>query len=275
VRLCLLLAAAGLVCAQSKPPKPFHSDASSAIDYGSAADGSETVVIQNVSYEVSGTGVVGRPADERLLLRKTIRSREVLGDIGVEASVTLDAWRFGDDLSQKPLYTFTVEGTDGHTMDNALFVAARGLEEVEWWSVYRLGSGQHLFDTDVPLVSFSISRETVKTRYVGFAASPDDSTDARLKQPNVVGVITYAAGDRVVREALITCDDPNQAALLRSYADAKRTLAAADHTLKLSFSRNYPSPANAVEVRIPLRGDDLDLAHAQLAPKLHITAWRR
>jgi len=53
-----------------------------------------------------------------------------------------------------------------------------------------LGSGQHLFETYVPLLSFSISRETVTTRYVGFEAPGDDTNDTRLKQPNVVGVLT-------------------------------------------------------------------------------------
>ncbi|HEV3333854.1 MAG TPA: hypothetical protein VG096_22870 [Bryobacteraceae bacterium] len=28
-------------------------------------------------------------------------------------------------------------------------------------------------------------------------------------------------------------------------------------------------------VRIPVAGDDLDLAHAQLPARMHVTAWRR
>jgi hypothetical protein len=175
----------------------------------------------------------------------------------------------------------TVTGDEGHTIDNALFVVERGLEETEWWSVYKLGSGQHLFDTYVPLLSFSISRETVTTRYVGLEAPGDDTKDARLKQPNVVGVATYASEDRIVREALVTCDDPKQALLLRSYADTTRAVSLvegadqASHTLKLTFSQNYPSSPHTVEVRIPVRGDDLDLAHAQLAPGMHVSLWRR
>jgi hypothetical protein len=199
----------------------------------------------------------------------------VLGDIGVEATVTLEAWRLGGDLRQKPLYTLTATGDDGRAIDNALFVVSRGLEETEWWSVYKLGSGQHLFDTYVPLLSFSISRETVTTRYVGFEAPPDDASDARLKQPHVVGVLTYASEDRVIREALLTCDDPQQGQLLRSYADTTRTVSFLEGTLRLSFSQNYPSPPNTVEVRVPVRRDDLDLAHAQLPPRMHLSSWRR
>jgi len=206
--------------------------------------------------------------------------------------VTLEAWRFGDDLHQKPIYTISATGTDGHSTDNAIFIVSRGTEEVDWWSVYKLGNGQHLFDTYVPLVSFSISKEFLTTRYVGFEAPPDDTRDARLKHPNVVGVLTYASQDRVVREALLTCDDPERAAQLRSYADETRTVSMVEspsaapattkgrpgepsRTLKLSFSESYPSAPNTVEVLIPLHNDDLDLAHAHLPAGMHAAAWRR
>jgi hypothetical protein len=219
--------------------------------------------------------VPGRPPGERLLLRETTHSKQVLGDIGMEATVTLEAWRLGEDPRQKPLYALTVAGADGHTVDNALFVVARGLEETEWWSIYKLGSGQHLFDTYVPLLSFSISRETVTTRYVGLDVPPDDTPDARLKQPTVVAVLTYASEDGVVREALLTCDDPKQVQLLRSYADTTRTVSFVEGAVRLSFSRNYPSPPNTTDVRIPVRRDDLDLTHAQLPPHMHAASWRR
>lgn len=280
----VLLLAAALAFAQRTPQRtapPLHAEYSSTIDFSSAADGSETVEIRNVSHEVTGTQVPGRPPAERLLLRKTTRSKQILGDIGMRATVTLEAWRLGEDLRRKPLYTLTVTGEDGRTIDNALFVVARGLEETEWWSVYKLGSGQHLFDTYVPLLSFSISRETLTTRYVGFEAPGDDTNDTRLKQPNVVGVLTYASDDRVIREALVTCDDPEQAQLLRSYADTTRAVTLVEgvdqpsHTLKVSFWQNYPSPPHTVDVRIPVLRDDLDLAHAQLAPRMHVSLWRR
>ena len=260
-----------LVRAQQRPP--LHAQSASTIDFSSAADGSETVEIRNISHEVTGTQVPGRPPGERLLLRKTTHSKQVLGDIGLDATVTLEAWRLGEDPRQKPLYTLTVAGEDARTIDNALLAVSRGLEETEWWSVYKLGSGQHLFDTYVPLLSFSISRETVTTRYVGLEVPPDDTKDARLKQPNVVGVLIYASEDRLIREALVTCDDPKQAQLLRSYADTTRAVSWTEGALKLSFSQNYPSPPNTVELRIPVRRDDLDLTHTQLPPRMHVTPY--
>jgi len=274
----------------TKPPgKALQAQSQSSINYSTAADGSQTVEILNVTYEFTGTGIPGRPSNERLLLRKTIHSKGTVDDIGVEATVTLEAWPLGVDLKQKPLYKVTESGTAGQTIYPDLFVVDRQLEEVEWWSVHKLGNGQRLFDTYVPLVSFSISRDVVTTRYAGLEVPPDDVKDVRLKEPHVVAVLSYASGDRVLREALLTCDDSQQATLLRSYADSTRTLTEIEgasgtgrgkaseprRSLKLSIGQNYPSPPATIEVLIPIAGDDLDLAHAQLPPRMHLAAWKR
>jgi len=277
--------------AQKAIPRSVRAQSVSSLRSTAAADGSQLLEICNVSYEVTGTDVPGLASDERLLLRKTTHSKETMGDIGVDAMILLEAWGFGDDLGQKPRYAISVPGTDGHTMDNAIFIASRGLEEVDWWSVYRLGTGQHLFDTYVPLVSFSISKQFLTTRYVGLDVPSDDVSDTRLKQPNVVAVLTYASADRVLREALLTCDNAEQAALLRSYADTTRSVSILEgefvltaatvkprepsRNLRLAFRENYPSPSNTKEVLIPLQGDDLDLAHAQLPARMRVSAWRR
>jgi hypothetical protein len=299
--LRFILPAAGLAGAllaqqpkQAAPktaPKPIQAQSTSTISTSYAADGAQIVEIRNVTYDATSTNVPGRPRDERLLLRKTVHSKETLGDIGVDATVTLEAWRLGDDPREKPLYTLTIPGTDGHAMDNAIFVVSRGLEETEWWSAYKLATGQLLFDTYVPVLSFSISRDIVKMRYVGLQVPPDDTKDARLKQPNVVAVLSYASEDRLLKEALLTSDNRPQAELLRSYADVTHIVSLVEgtpvasagkgkaveptRTLKLTFSQNYPSAANTVEVRIPIAGDDLDLAHAQLPASMHATAFRR
>lgn len=269
----LLIACAALL--QAQPPKPIQAQESSTFNYATAPDGSQTVQIRNVSYEVTGTNIPGRPPDDRLLLRKTIRSRQVLGDIGMESTVAIEAWRLGVDLRQRSLYTLTTSGAEANVKDDALIVVSRGLEEVDWWSIYKLGSGQHMFDTYVPLESFSISRETTNTRYVGLDVPPDDTKDARLREPNVIAVLSYASGSRLIREALLTSDDRQQARLLRSYADVARTLAVSEASIHLTFAQNYPSPPNAVEVVIKVKSDDLDLANAKLPPKMHVSAWKR
>jgi hypothetical protein len=173
-----------------------------------------------------------------------------------------------------------VDGEDPMIVQGELLQILRGLEEFSWWSLYKLGSGEHLLDTDVPLTSFSIARDTVTMRYAGLNVPPDDTKDARLKEPHVVAVVTYASGTKVIREGLITADDPKQAQLLRSYADCTHLLETVErdavvHSLKVTIRQNFPSAPNPVILTIPLAADDLDLAHAQLPAKMHIAAWKR
>lgn len=269
----LLLAAAMAAQAQiQKPPKkPLQSQSASTVSY-SQEDDSEVVEITNINFELAGSGIPGRSADEHLILRKRTRTREVVGDIGLEAESTIEAWPLGSDLDRKPLYAVTVSGIEPTTKNNELLVVSRGLEEVEWWSVYKLGTGSHLLDTYVPLLQFPVRQEQ---RYAGLEVPPDDTPDARLRAPNVVAVLTYASGERVIREALITCDDRNRAQLLRSYADANRTLTHGAGGLRIAISQNAATPRRLVTIDVPIAHDDLDLAHAQLPAGLHVTAWKR
>jgi hypothetical protein len=129
----------------------------------------------------------GRPDNERLVLRTLTHTKRALEDIGEEALTTVEAWPLGVDLKQRPLYSVKVEGEDCRTVESALFVISRGLEEVEWWSAYKLGSGEHLFDTYVPLVHFSSARDILTPRCVGLAVPADDEADTkRLRDPDAV-----------------------------------------------------------------------------------------
>src|ERR1035438_9130080 len=202
----------------------------------------KTIEITNVNYQVTGADLV---------LRMTTHSKQVIGDMGMEASTTTEAWKLGVDLKTKPIYSVTVEGAESRIVEESLFVVSRGLEEVDWWSIYRVANGAHLFDTYVPLVKFSISRDTLTMRYAGLEVPEDNHKDARLREPHVVAVLSYASAAKVIREALITCDDLKQAALLRSFADETRTLAdIGGKSLRLTFTQNYPSPPAPVTVTI-------------------------
>jgi hypothetical protein len=267
-RIAALLLIAGLALAQTP----------ASVTYGVNKDGQQTVEITNVAYEVTSTAVPGRPQDERLLLRTTARSKQVLDEIGLDASTTVEAWPLGVDPKQKPLYTLKVAGVDSKTVDGALLVILRGLEDTEWWSVYKLGTGERLFDTYTPLLSFSIRRDIQTMRYAGLEVPADDAPDARLKDPHVVAALTYASAERVLHEALITSDDPKQAQSLRSFADAGRSVTLVEtpaRALKISISQNYPAAPATVTLTIPIVRDDLDLAHAQLPAHLHIAAFKR
>jgi hypothetical protein len=162
------------------------------------------------------------------------------------------------------------------TQDNGVIVVARGTEDVRWSSVYALGTGAHLFDSFVPVDGFSITPEVQTMRYAGLEVPPDDAEDARLADPEVVGVLSYAAAEGVKGEALITCDDADRATLLRSYWDAARKIAVEGEApavvLRLTWEVYGEAPVSAT---VPVGDDALDLAGAQLPACLHIAAWQR
>lgn len=249
---------AALAIAQTD--RPFQSQSTSSV-VSTIKDGERTVEIVNVAYELAG----------KLLLRKTTRTKEVIDEIGVDALTTIEAWPLGVDPKQKPLYSLKADGVDAKTVDGALITIVRGLEDTEWWSVYKLSTGARLFDTYVPMVGFSIRRDILTMRYAGYEIPEKQA-------PNLVGVLTYASAGRVIREALITSDDPKQATALRSFADASRTLTLVEapaRALKLAISQNYPSAPATVTITVPIVKDDLDIAHAQMPQHLHVAAWKR
>src|SRR5713226_5033920 len=98
-----------LLLAQDKAVrKPVQDQSAASFRYDPKKD-EPTIQIQNVAYEVIDT-LPGRPADERLVLRKTSRSKYIIGDMGFEATTTVEAWPLGTDLKQKPLYSVTQTG---------------------------------------------------------------------------------------------------------------------------------------------------------------------
>ncbi len=269
MRAILLMAAAASLCAQ--PVVHVQSPSSLSLEN---KDGGQILEITNSNFEVTGD-VIGLPNNERLVLRTITHSKQFVGDEGEEALTTVEAWPFGSNLQQKPLYSVTASGEDRRTINDEVFQILRGLEEVEWWSVYRLATGEHLFDTYVPLVSFSISRDTVTNRYVGLEVPEDNAADKRLREPHVVSVLTYASAERVLHEALITSDDPKQAVLLRSLADSSRSVTYSAHTVRIAITEDYPSPPNTATITIPIVHDNLDLAHVQAPPHVHVASWQR
>jgi len=253
-------------------------------------DDQQVVTINNVTFQALQPYIPGRKETERLVLRTTTRTKSVIDEIGVESGVTVEAWPLGTALDRPPLYTVKAEGVGAEVMWQSVLVVDRAVEDVPWWAVYSLDKGKHLFDSYVPVIEFSVSREFDTPRFVGLEVPPDDAADKRLNEPHVVAVLSYAAADRVIREALLTCDDTDTAAVYRSYADEVRELTLEvgpvppakgkaypepARALKLTFSQAFPAPPEPVSARIPVAGDDLDLAHATLPPCLKAAAWKR
>ena len=274
--------AAAILCAMAAGAQPAHppfqARAASTVTL-SKGETSEELDITNVTYEVTPAYVPGRPGVGRLLLRQTCTTTAILDEPEWGSTTVLESWPLGASLSQKPIYIIKATGPRGRTVDGGLFVIDRGTGEVEWWSVYQLGTGQHLFDTYVPLLGFSVSRETLSMRYIGFEVPPDDAADPRLKQPNVVGVITYASAEGKKLDALLTAATPKTAAELRSYSDAARTVSVVEGAppkgIRIFITQNAPSLANPISLMIPLAADDLDVEHAQLPAGLHLSRWKR
>lgn len=153
-----MLLLAGALIAQS--PAPFRSQSNSTIDFSVKAD---------TKTEVTGSGIPGRPLGEKMVLRKSVHTKEVVDEVGMEVSTTIEAWPLGRNLTSPPLYKISVKGADPRVANNEVIVVARGVEDVEWWSIYGLGGGKPLFDTHVPLAQASITKDVRTLRYAGAA----------------------------------------------------------------------------------------------------------
>lgn len=239
--------------------QPFQAQSVSTMQYGRNSDGQDTLDIANVTFDLAQIG-----QDRRLILRKTHTGHNVIGDQGDDSKITVEAWPLGVNLKEKPLYRVTLDGEDAVAVDSALLVFDR-TQEIAWWSVYRLDTGTHFFDTNTPLLRFS-------ERYAGLEISSDDTRDQRLKARGVVGVLTYASGSRVIREALITCDSAERAEVLHSLADTTFELAYVAKAIRITLTP-FRSPATAITV--PVVNDDLDLAHARIPVGMRMAAWKR
>ena len=273
------LLAAPILLSQSTP-KPFQAQSSSSISFTGGKEGEQAIDITNVAYDVTGDSVPGRPPGSRLVTRVTTKSKQILGDKGLESQVSIEAWPLGTDLKQKPLYALSIEGMEARSVDSDLWVVDRSVDgNAPWYSVYRMGNGQRLFDTYVDLLRFTVSRADGTNRYAGLEVPPDDAADTRLKDPHVVAMVSYASAGKIIREVLLTCADEKRAALLRSYDDTTRTLALVERQggrdLRITFEDDYPSAPRTTVVAIPILHDDLDPAHAQLPPGLKAAAWKR
>ncbi len=232
--------------------------------------GDSVVEILNTGFELAGN----------LVLRKTIRSREVVGDKGLDSEVALAAWPLGSDLAKKPLYDVKAAGTDARTRNGEIWIVEDAADpDVPVWSVYTLASGRRLFRSHVQPLELGVSRADGTLRYAGLEVPPDDAEDPRLRAKNVVAVLSYSAADRVIREAIVTCDDSGRAAELRSYFDEERTLEVGDRAggrfLRVTFRGAYPNRPDVQVLTIPVGKAGLDFPRAVTPEGLHLSVWQR
>lgn len=239
-------------------------------------DGEQNVEITNVSYQVTRVYPAAEPAGHWLVLRTTLHSKEILDEKGWESKIRLEVWPLGVALAGKPSYTLDLPGSEATLLGGELWQVTDEATDpdVPIWSVYRVATGQRLFDSFVQPLSLRVladdAHQTFEDRFAGFYVPPDDASDPRLRDKHAVGILSYASAAGVLREVLLSCDDAARATELRSYSDTERSLVFLDSPAAIQI-RFKPGPM----VKIPVSTDDLNLRRAILPQGLRLTVWKR
>jgi len=269
------------------PIKPGSVEATSSIRYFTQ-DQQQGVETINRAYELTDDHAPGRAGENgRIVLKSELRTKKLIGDEGVEAHITIEARLIGQDPDTKPLYTIAVEGSSFQHLDNLLIVERGTGGDAVWQSVYRTGTGRHLFDVSGAFVPFRIRENASRwgPRIAGLYLIPDDEADAELKRPEIVGLLGYAASEAepgTLRRLLLTCDDPKRAVSLRAFWTGEEEWNIA---VEPSFGTASAIPGTATltltlfgeakaRITIPIAKDDFDLEHAELPAGLHLARWK-
>jgi hypothetical protein len=214
--------------------------------------GRVTTRLVNNSYHMVSVAVAGEPRPRRLLLRQ-----QATGGDRADGRVRVDAWPADSvsELRKPPLYTIRAVGTVAAIGDDGMLWTERGGRRSAW----SLSSGDWLFDADVPPSTFTLDGE--RPRLGALSAADDDFS------PKGVATISYAAPGRLIRRVLLIADDPIRAHMLRATVSASRLTARPDEA---GGGRTFELALAAGPVRVPLKGDDLDLAAATLPAGLRL-----
>ncbi|MBX9633850.1 MAG: hypothetical protein K2X44_02620, partial [Magnetospirillum sp.] len=132
-------------------------------------------------------------------------------------------------------------------------------------SIYALASGAWLYDADMAPATFATEGE--RRRVVAVSTVEEDMP------PRTVAVLTYATSQATLKRVMVTADDPTRARLLRSSMGMIRPVARMDDASRRMIDLSLPAGL----IRIPVNGDDLDLAKAQVPPGLglaELKPWR-
>lgn len=214
----------------------------------------------NVGFRMAMVPVPGEPRPRRLLLRLEVTDSDVFAAGRAEGRVRLDAWPLegADDLKKPALYTIVAPGRAAAVEEDGTLVVERGTRR----SIYALGSGSWLYDAESAVSSFSLEGE--RRRVVAVSSAEDDMP------AGAVAVLTYATNQTVLKRVLLTASDPTRARLLRNSVGLSRAVARFEDATRRTL--DLPLPAGTV--RIPMNGDDLDLARAQMPAGLALAELR-
>lgn len=216
----------------------------------------------NVSFQTMHVAMPGDPRPRRLLLRLELTNADVFSSRLGEGRVRLDAWPLDgvEDVKRPALYTVVAPGRAASLADDATLVVEHGGRR----SVYALASGQWLYDWEAPPASYAAEGE--RRRTVALAAVEEDMP------PRSIAVLTLATAQAVLKRVMITADDPTRARLLRSSVGMIRPVPRFEDATRRTIDLSLPAGL----MRIPVVGDDLDIANAQIPQGLRLVelkAW--
>lgn len=216
----------------------------------------------NVSFQTMHVAVPGDPRPRRLLLRLEVTNADVFASRPGEGRVRLDAWPLDgvEDVRRPALYTIIAPGRAATVAEDGVLVVEHGSRR----SVYALATGLWLYDWETPPASYAGDGD--RRRFVALAAVEEDMP------PRSIAVLTLATNQAVLKRLLIVADDPTRARLLRSSVGMIRPVPRFDDATRRTIDLSLPAGL----MRIPVLGDDLDLANAQVPQGLRLLelkAW--
>lgn len=204
----------------------------------------------NVAFQTVSVPLADDPRPRRLLLRMEIFNADVFAARQGNSRVRVDAWPLdsADAVKAAPLYTLVTPGLGAMAGDDGTLVVDHGGRRSTW----SLSDGRWLYDADSAPAIFSAEGE--RRRVVALSAAEDDLP------PGSIAVLTYASSQKVLKRVMVSASDPHRARMLRASVSMIRPVARFEDATHRTIDIGLP----AGMVRIPLDGDGLDLAHAQV-----------
>lgn len=248
--------------AMAADPQPSHVTVT-------RENGQVTVRIHNVTHVLTGEIVSLRGYRERLVLGLKSVTTEVMGEKGIEGEVQAVAWALDAAPDAKPVFEIAAKGRDIRIDEDGLI--AIDLDDCCSFerAYYSPMTGEQVFQASAPPAWVEIGKEFRTHRAGVFRAATDDLLAGAKLSPKAVGIVTYAAADRVIRQIVIEADDEQRARALRSLADEQFALAWIDAATGLPLPIDVAARAGTrpalrllfvqanVDLRFPLVDDDL------------------
>lgn len=239
----------------------FHAFSGESVFGARDVDGRLQARMANVAFRPLLVAMPGEPRPRRLLTRLEVIDGDVFDGSGRSLGrVRLDAWPLDQsaDLMNAPLYTVVAPGRKASLDDDGFLNVENGTRH----SVYALSSGQWLFDYDGTVAGFAAEGEP---RRLLAAAAADDEMPA-----GSVAVVTYASPQGVIARLLVSAADSTRARLLRTSVSLVRPTLRVDSAGFRWVELSMP----AGTIRVPLMGDRLDLARAEVPVGLRLGEFK-